>query len=187
MAAKFQKRYTEEDLPVPGLFEEQQPAGGPLTVFQAQLLSSIQTDWTGLVSGFEKLQAITFSSSLAFLFRIVERFANAEIVLGSERILSRQHLVLTQTSQIVEEYGIADALADHKALTEALASQLDAEARSLLPRVLDGSLRFRLLRGRPSHEKLYLLSGATGSLVVTGSANLTWQAFGAWQHEIYIA
>src|SRR5215831_5340547 len=100
MPAKLQKRYTEEELPLPDLFEEQQATGGPLTVFQAQLLSSFQTDWTGLLAGFEKLRAITFSSSLGFLFRIAGHFADAEIVLGSERILSRQHLVLTQTSQI---------------------------------------------------------------------------------------
>jgi hypothetical protein len=60
-------------------------------------------------------------------------------------------------SQTVAAYGFADAVADHKALTEALARLLGHGGRSLLARVVSGSLRFRLLRGRPSHEKLYLL------------------------------
>jgi hypothetical protein len=42
------------------------------------------------------------------------------------------------------------------------------------------------LRGRPSHEKLYLLSGPSGSRVLTGSANLGRAAFEGWQHEILI-
>src|SRR6202022_4130393 len=49
-----------------------------------------------------------------------------------------------------------------------------------------GSLRFRLLRGRPSHEKLYLLSGPAGWRVVTGSANLSLAAFEGRQQEIYV-
>src|SRR5262249_37792910 len=49
-----------------------------------------------------------------------------------------------------------------------------------------GSLRFRLLRGRPSHEKLYLLCGPSGSRVLTGSANLGRAAFEGRQHEILV-
>ncbi|XQZ99539.1 restriction endonuclease PLD domain-containing protein [Komagataeibacter rhaeticus] len=48
------------------------------------------------------------------------------------------------------------------------------------------TLRFRLLTGRPSHEKLYLLSGPDGHRVVTGSANLSLSAFHARQHEVII-
>jgi len=168
------------------LFEPHEIAGN-LTVFRAELLGAEQTDWMRLFAGFERLQALTFSSSLDFLIRFLPQFEDAEIVLGSERILTRQHALLVQTSEIVEAYGVADALADHKALTEALARQLGDAGRALLPRVLQGSLRFRLLRGQPSHEKLYLLSGSNGSRVITGSANLSRHAFEAQQQEIYIA
>src|SRR6516165_3575419 len=75
---------------------------------------------------------------------------------------------------------------DHKALVEALARLLGRAGKHLLARVAAGSLRFRLLRGRPSHEKLYLLSGPSGSRVLTGSANLGRAAFEGWQHEILI-
>jgi len=160
---------------------------GNLTVFRAELVSAEQTDWMRLFAGFERLQGITFSSSLDFLIRFVPQFEDVEIVLGSERILTRQHALLVQTSEVVEAYGIADALADHKALTEVLARQLGDAGQALLPRVLDGSLRFRLLRGQPSHEKLYLLSGSTGCRVITGSANLSRHAFEAQQQEVYVS
>jgi hypothetical protein len=168
------------------LFEPHEITGN-LTVFRAELLGAEQTDWMRLFAGFERLQAITFSSSLDFLIRFLPQFEDAEIVLGSERILTRQHALLVQASEVVEAYGIADALADHKALTEALARQLGEAGQALLPRVLEGSVRFRLLRGQPSHEKLYLLSGSTGYRVITGSANLSRHAFEAQQQEVYVA
>jgi len=109
-----------------------------------------------------------------------------EVVFGSESILSKEHLALAQASQTIEAYGFADALIDHKALVEALSRLLGRAGKRLLERVAAGSLRFRLLRGRPSHEKLYLLSGPSGSRVLTGSANLGRAAFEGWQHEILI-
>ena len=62
-----------------------------------------------------------------------------------------------------------------------------AAGGKLLERVAAGTLRFRLLRGRPSHEKLYLLSGPAGHRVLTGSANLSLAAFEGRQHEIHVA
>ena len=109
-----------------------------------------------------------------------------EVVFGSESILSKEHLALAQASQTIEAYGFADALIDHKALVEALSRLLGRAGRELLERVAAGSLRFRLLRGRPSHEKLYLLGGPSGSRVLTGSANLGRAAFEGRQHEILI-
>ena len=97
------------------------------------------------------------------------------------------HLALAQASQTIQSYGFADALVDQKALVEALARLLGRTGQRLLERVAAGSLRFRLLRGRPSHEKLYLLGGPAGHRVVTGSANLSLAAFEGRQHEVYVA
>ena len=156
-------------------------------MFRAQLLGSEQTAWPQLFEGFRTLKAITFSSSLEFLVRFVPLFEDAEIVFGSERILSKAHVALAQASQVIEAYGFVDALADHKALSEGLGRYLGEHGQKLLGRVLDGSLRFRLLRKRPSHEKLYLLSGETGSRVITGSANLGARGFDSRQQEVYVA
>ncbi len=153
------------------------PAAKPLTIFRAELIGYEDATWEELFAGFTRPKAITFSSSIEFLVRLADRLDDAEIVFGSESILSKEHLALAQASQTIAAYGFADALADHKALTEALARLLGRGGRTLLTRVVAGSLRFRLLRGRPSHEKLYLLSGPAGWRVVTGSANLSLAAF----------
>ncbi len=163
------------------------PAARPLTVFRADLLSCEQSSWEALFDGFTALQAITFSSSLEMLLRLADRLDDMEIVFGSESILSKEHLALAQASQTIQAYGFADALADQKALVEALARLLGRTGQRLLERVAAGTLRFRLLRGRPSHEKLYLLAGPAGRRVVTGSANLSLAAFEGRQHEIYVA
>jgi hypothetical protein len=162
------------------------PTAKPLTVFRAELIGCEDATWEELFAGFTRLKAITFSSSIEFLVRLADHLEGAEIVFGSESILSKEHLALAQASQTVSAYGFADALADHKALTEALARPLGRGGRTLLTRVVTGSLRFRLLRGRPSHEKLYLLSDPAGWRVVTGSANLSLAAFEGRQQEIYV-
>ena len=111
------------------------PAAKPLTVFRAQLIGHEHAKWEELLAGFTELKAITFSSSIEFLVRLADRFDDAEIVFGSENILSKEHLALAQASHAVAAYGFADALADHKALTEALAQLLGRSGRSLLERV----------------------------------------------------
>jgi hypothetical protein len=163
-----------------------EPAGRPLTVFRAGLIGREEAAWEELFAGFTALQAITFSSSLELLLRLAERLDDIELVFGSERILSKEHLALAQASHTVEAYGFADALVDHKALVEALSRLLGRAGKRLLERVAAGSLRFRLLRDRPSHEKLYLLKGPSGSRVLTGSANLGRAAFEGWQQEILV-
>ena len=163
------------------------PGTAPLTVFRAELSGHEQTSWEALFAGFTTLKGITFSSSIEFLMRLADRLDDMEIVFGAESILSREHLALLQASQTVQSYGFADALADQKALVELLSRLLGQRGRTLLDRVVAGTLRFRLLRGRPSHEKLYLLSGPAGHRVVTGSANLSLAAFEGRQHEITVA
>jgi hypothetical protein len=164
-----------------------QPTTRPLTVFRAELISCDQASWEELFDGFTSLQAITFSSSLEMLLRLADRLDDLEIVFGSESILSREHLALAQASQTIQSYGFADALVDQKALVEALARLLGRSGQRLLERVAEGSLRFRLLRGRPSHEKFYLLAGPAGRRVITGSANLSIAAFEGRQQEVYVA
>jgi hypothetical protein len=172
----------------PDLFADvdQHAAAAPLTVFRAELISREQTNWEALFDGFATLKAITFSSSIESLLRMADRLEDMELVFGSESILSREHLALVQASQTVRSYGFTDALADQKALVEGLARLLGRSGRALLERVVAGTLRFRLLRGRPSHEKLYLLSGSAGHRVITGSANLSLAALEGRQHEVYV-
>ena len=110
--------------PVPDLFSEQATPTGPLTVFHSSLVEVENTGWQQLFEGFTSLKAITFSSSLEFLVSLASRFEDMEIVFGSERILSREHIALTQASELASGYSFSDALADQKLLTEALARWL---------------------------------------------------------------
>jgi hypothetical protein len=128
-------------------------------VFRAKLLGSEEASWEELFAGYAALKAITFSSSIEMLLRLADRLADVEVVFGSESILSKEHLALAQASQTIQSYRFGDALIDQKALVEALSRFLGSAGRKLLERVVAGTLRFRLPRGRPSHEKLYLLTG----------------------------
>lgn len=158
-------------------------------VVAARFVGTTQERWEDLFSGFTTLKAVTYSSSLTALMRLVERFADAEITFGSERILSREHLALEQLSQGDDGgYLFQDAIADQKAFTEALARHFGGPGSALVPRVLDGSLRFRVLRKKPSHEKLYLMTDADGARrVVAGSANVSVRALEGRQQETFIA
>lgn len=159
---------------------------GSLTVFQAQLKTYRQQNWSEVFKGYSALRAITFSSSLEFLLNLTEQFGDIEIVFGSEHILTKTHIALAQASQLFEDYGFKDCLTDQKSLVEGLRQLLGPRSSLFLPRLQNGTLRFRLLTGRPSHEKLYLLSGSNGQRVVTGSANLSIAAFYGHQHEVLI-
>lgn len=169
------------------LFSNISPShSGPLTVFQAQLKTCRQQNWSEVFNGYSALRAITFSSSLEFLLDLTEQFEDIEIVFGSEHILTKTHIALAQASQLFEDYGFKDCLTDQKSLVEGLRQLLGPRSSLFLPRLQNGTLRFRLLTGRPSHEKLYLLSGSNGQRVVTGSANLSIAAFHGHQHEVII-
>ncbi len=124
---------------MPGSFGLQQPP----RVWNPDLLNRWASRWDYLVD-FQIVPILTssdFSSKLVAVTAVLAQFEDAEIVLGSERILTRQHALLLQTGEFLQAYGVADALADHKLLTEALARQLSQTSQALLARVLDGSPR----------------------------------------------
>ena len=158
------------------LFDQALPSK-KLDVFDVALVGRTSRNWEELFAGFDSFRGLTFSSSLAALVRLARLFGDREITFGSERILSREHEALEAAGIAAAGYRFADAVADQKAFTEALARHFNGPARQLLPRVVDGTLRFRVLRKAPSHEKLYLLSGPDGRRrVIAGSANLSLQA-----------
>jgi hypothetical protein len=183
------RNHNEERRVAPDLFGETARAEGreSLTVFHAELISTEKTNWRELFEGFDHLKAITYSSGLEAILQLAEMFTDVEITFGSERILSREHAALEQVTHIAEGYTFVDAVADQKAFVEQLAAYLGKSARGLLPRVMDGTLRFQVLRKMPSHEKLYLLSGADRFRIVTGSPNLSVAALSGWQKEVYVA
>jgi hypothetical protein len=155
-------------------------------VFRAEMVGFEEASWRELFSGFDRLKAITYSSGLDLILELTGMFKDVEVTFGSERILSREHAALEQASHIARGYTFVDTLADQKAFLESLAAELGKSARGLLPRIADGTLRFRLLRKMPSHEKLYLLTSDRGYRLITGSANLSLAALSGRHKEVFI-
>ena len=70
-------------------------------MFRADLLGSAEASWEELFAGYTALKAITFSSSIEMIMRMADRLADMEVVFGSESILSKEHLALTQAGQTI--------------------------------------------------------------------------------------
>src|SRR5260370_283762 len=169
------------------LFRDKPPSEqGILTVFWAEMIAREEASWRELFAGFDHLKAITYSSGLDLILELTGMFSDVEVTFGCERILSREHAALEQASNIARGYTFVDAVTDQKAFLERLAAEMGKSARALLPRVANGTLRFRLLRKMPSHEKLYLLAGEGRYRVITGSANLSLAALCGRHKELYV-
>jgi hypothetical protein len=135
-----------------GLFREKTPPNDARSPCFAPRWSAAKRQVGGsLFGGFERLKAITYSSGLDIILELTAMFKDVEVTFGSERILSREHAALEQASHIARGYTFTDALADQKAFLERLAAEFGKSTRGLLPRIPDGTLRFRLLRKMPSH------------------------------------
>ncbi len=125
--------------------------------------------WQELFSGFQHLRAITFSSGINFIYKLLDKFDTAEIIFGCEEVLS---------------YSLQEIMAYQDKLIERIRSKTSGEREKLLSRIDDGSVRFFVAREQLSHEKLYLLSSDDGrKRVIMGSANMSFQAFGGVQRE----
>ena len=156
-----------------------------ILVFDIAVQGARETVWQELFRGFRSLKAVTFSASVPAILDVAGLFEDVEITFGSERVLSRELGALEQATTAAG-YRFTDALADQKAFIErCVRPALSQRGERLLARVQDGSLRFRLLRGAPSHAKLYLLAADDRFRAVAGSANLSFAAFTGRQRETF--
>ena len=156
-----------------------------ILVFDIAVQGARETAWQDLFRGFRSLKAVTFSASVPAILDVAGLFEDVEITFGSERVLSRELGALEQATTAAG-YRFTDALADQKAFIErCVRPALSQRGERLLARVQDGSLRFRLLRGAPSHAKLYLLAADDRFRAVAGSANLSFAAFTGRQRETF--
>lgn len=72
------------------LFSVTQDAGiglRKLDVVRAEYVGSETVTWEELFDGYDSLKAITFSSGVSFVCRLVERFEKAEIIFGCEEVM----------------------------------------------------------------------------------------------------
>lgn len=138
-----------------------------LNVAKLSFVEGISTTWKELFSGFDKLNAITYSSGIGFVSNLVDMFEYTEIIFGCEQVMS---------------YSISEVMAFQTKLLEKIKSSKQKE--NLISHISDNSLRFFVTRKKLSHEKIYLLSAKDGRRrVIMGSANMSYQAFSGNQRE----
>ena len=157
------------------LFDEQQTMenldgvkdSNHLDVVKLKYESCESLMWQDLFSGFDDLYAITYSSGIGFVCKLLDHFEQAEIIFGCEDVMdySMQSIMAYQYLQI-------DRIRKSNAYSK------------ILNRVSDGTLHLYVARDVLSHEKIYLLSAKDGrKRVVMGSANMSASAFEGHQRE----
>ena len=81
-------------------------------------------------------------------------------------------------------YGLKDIMAYQTKLIEKMQTNAAKSKLDLIDRIEEGSVRFYAARKKLSHEKIYLLSAEDGrKRVITGSANMSFNAFSGIQRE----
>ena len=138
-----------------------------LKVVKASFEKSVVVDWLQLFEGYDYLSAITFSSGMDFVNKVVSKFKHSEIIFGCEGVMNNETAaIIAMQAKIVQKYVKRKSA---KAMAEKLA---------------EGSLELFVSRDTKSHEKIFILSSDDGrSRVITGSANMSGSAFNGFQRE----
>ena len=140
-----------------------------LDVVKMEYVECESLSWEELFSGFDTLHAITYSSGIDFIYKLLNLFESAEIIFGCQDVMS---------------YSLQEIMAFQDKTIERMRKTASKAKVDLLSRIDEGNLRFYVARTILSHEKIYLLSAADGrKRVVMGSANLSRQAFSGFQRE----
>lgn len=146
---------------------EEEKQRNSINVVQLEFIESYSSNWIDLFSGFKELYAITFSSQLSFIEKVIKNIDHVEIIFGNETVIGND-------ISAVFSY-------QHQVVTEINSSRPETK-KLILDRIDNGSLVLWVAKKQLSHEKIYLLSGVTKK-VITGSANLSYAAFMGKQRE----
>lgn len=127
-----------------------------LNVVKAVYADTVETNWEELFDGFDRLYAITFSSGIEFVNKVINKFSYAEVVFGCEKIIAND-IAAIMSVQIDSVQRLAKS----------------KSAGNLANRLDDGSLQLYVSRDTKSHEKIFILESADHKRVrvITGSAN----------------
>jgi hypothetical protein len=151
------------------LFDEE---SGRLSVVKADFITAETLLWEELFSGFDVLRAITYSTGMSFVCKILRDFGFAEIIFGCPAVLS---------------YNMQEIIAYQMTNAELLKSFKENAKKNeinLAERIDSDTLRLFVAHKQLSHEKIYLLEAEDGRRrVITGSANLSNSAFSGIQRE----
>lgn len=144
-------------------------ASGSLDVVRVEFAGAETLSWEELFDGYDNLYAITYSSGIDFICKLLKKFNRAEILFGFEGVIS---------------YSLQEIMAYQLKTVERLRGEASKNKLDLLSRIDDASLRLLVARKELSHEKIYLLEASDGrKRVVMGSANMSSSAFSGSQRE----
>ena len=139
-----------------------------IDVVKMDYIGAESVEWDELFSGFSDIKAITFSSGIGFIGKLLEMFKSSEIIFGCEGVMS---------------YSLQEIVAFQNKLIERIKTSTKTTEK-ILNRIDAGDVHFYVARTQLSHEKIYLLSSIDGrKRVITGSANMSYNAFGGHQRE----
>lgn len=142
---------------------------GKIDVVKMDYIEAESMDWKDLFSGFTSLKAITFSSGIGFIGRLLDLFEKSEIIFGCEAVMS---------------YNLQEIMAFQNQLIERIRKESGKATKKILDRIDKGDVHLYVARTQLSHEKIYLLSHEDGrKRVVMGSANMSFNAFSGHQRE----
>ena len=144
-----------------------QNAAEKIDVVKMDYVGAESVEWRELFRGFSDLKAITYSSGIGFMGELLELFESAELIFGCEAVMT---------------YGLQEVLAFQNQCIERI--RMSEAYEKILRRTDAGDVKLYVARTQLSHEKLYLLSAEDGrKRVITGSANMSYAAFGGRQRE----
>ena len=153
---------------------------GALNVVRAKACG-VERFERGLFGGFERLRALTYTSSIPMIAGLLRdfEFADFECVFGHDGALSREAAEVLSFQRVVEQslnegfVGVAGASEDR--------------LQHIYGRAAAGSARFFVVKDAIAHAKIYLLSSEDGRRrVIVGSANLSETAFSGRQAETLV-
>lgn len=142
-----------------------------LPVARFEFKESSQKSWEELFDGFDSLEAITYSSGLTFINKVLEKFKTATIILGSDKTISMElnQIMAFQTATLQD--------------LNKLYNKKHSRVHQMLK---EESLHFWIAKSKMSHEKLFILKNSeTGNTrIIFGSANFSYNAFSNTQREL---
>jgi hypothetical protein len=147
--------------------EPDETTGVKLDVAHAEFVEGLRLSWQELFDGYDTLHAVTYSSDIGFMTKLIEKFNEAEIIFGFPEVLS-------YTLQEIIAYQIK---------TIERVKDTAKNKNALLRRIDNQTLRLLVAREQISHEKLYLLKSGDKRRVIIGSANMSAAAFSGRQRE----
>lgn len=148
---------------------QEQYDSNKIDVVKMDYIGAESVDWKELFDGFDRLYAITFSSGINFVYKLLNMFEYSEVIFGCESVIS---------------YNLSEIIAYQNNLIEKMREKASQSKINLLDKIESGKTKFYVARKQISHEKIYLLESNDGrKRVVMGSANMSFNAFGGRQRE----